>query len=246
MITAQNTWTATSGLLSSSCIIKGWKSLGAKVVIVASNSRCVQDWMYRYLEPYVSKGYAFYLIDNEADFTVLAERTSTVMAFIEDIFFGDKTIGRLEYIHKKHQKIHPVVFSASGLSAGTAARYVRWGKCSYLSLRDSEWEIKEALEAVFRKEQSVPSYLQNRIDEYSRLKDIEPYLTHREIEIVRYTAEEKTAKEIAAILMVSEKTVKNHLVNIYEKFGIHKMVGVLKLAVRKGILPMNEIMTYTV
>jgi DNA-binding NarL/FixJ family response regulator len=219
--------------------------LGVKVVIVASDSKYIQDWMYRYLESYTARGYAFYLIDNEADFTVIAERAGTVMAFIEDIFFGDKTIGKLDNNRKKYHKIHTVLFSASGLTADVVARYVHWGQCSYLPLRNNEDEIKEALEAVFRKEQSVPSYLQNCVDEYGRLKDIEPYLTHREIEIVRYTVKEKTAKEIATILMVSEKTVKNHLVNIYEKFGIHKIVGVLKLEVRKRILPMNELMTYT-
>ena len=30
--------------------------------------------------------------------------------------------------------------------------------------------------------------------------------------------------------------------NVYQKFGIRNMVGVLKLAVSKGILPLEEIM----
>jgi DNA-binding CsgD family transcriptional regulator len=46
--------------------------------------------------------------------------------------------------------------------------------------------------------------------------------------------------------MVSEHTVTNHLCNVYRKFGTRNRVEVLKLVVSKGILPMDELMTYTV
>jgi DNA-binding CsgD family transcriptional regulator len=115
-----------------------------------------------------------------------------------------------------------------------------------LSLRDSDQKIRECLEGVFNKRRVVPSFIRNGVDAYSRLPDIELYLTHREIEVVRCIAEEKTAKKTASCLMVSEKTVTNHLASIYQKFGIRNKVGVLKLAVSKGIIPVDELMTYTV
>ena len=169
-----------------------------------------------------------------------------MMAFIEDGFFGERTIGRLDYIRRQYPKSRLVLFSASRVPPDTAAHYLCWSLGSYLSLRDSEGEIRECLEAVFERRQAVPSYLQGRVEEYTHLTDIEPHLTHREIEIVRYAAEGKTAKETAAALMVSQRTVTSHLCNVYQKFGVHNMVGVLKLAVSKGILPVEEIMTYTV
>jgi DNA-binding NarL/FixJ family response regulator len=199
--------------------------------------------MYGHLESYAAKGYAFYLIENESDFFALAGNVDTTAAFIEDIFFGDKTIGRLDHIRKRYPKLRRVVFSASGLPVKAAARYASWGHCGYLSLRDSDEAVGESLEAVFRKQETVPLYLRDSIDEYDRLRNIEPYLTHREIEIVRCAAEGKAAKETAAVLTLSEKTVRNHLCNIREKFGIHSMVEVLKLAVSKGILPVDELMT---
>ena len=70
-----------------------------------------------------------------------------------------------------------------------------WSLGSYLSLRDGEGEIRKAVEAVFGKRQVFPSYLRNNVDEYGRLLDIEPYLTHREIEIVRCIVAGKTAEE---------------------------------------------------
>jgi DNA-binding CsgD family transcriptional regulator len=51
---------------------------------------------------------------------------------------------------------------------------------------------------------------------------------------------------VAETLIVSEHTVTNHLCNVYRKFGTRNRVEVLKLAVSKGILPVDELMTYTV
>jgi DNA-binding CsgD family transcriptional regulator len=219
--------------------------LGAKTVIVASDNRSVQEWLYRYLEPYEAKGYSFYLVEREVDFFRICKEADTVMAFVENIFFGERIVGRLDYVRKQYPKLRLVLFSASHLPLGTAARYVCWSLGSYLSLRDSEKEIRETVEAVFGKRKAVPSYLRDHVDEYSRLPDITPHLTHREIEIVRCTVEGKTAKETASVLMVSLRTVQNHISNIYRKFGIRNIVGVLKLAVSKGILSVEELMAFT-
>ncbi len=46
-----------------------------------------------------------------------------------------------------------------------------------------------------------------------------PALTERESEIVRLIAEERSNRDIAALLHLSEKTVKAHVTNILRKFG---------------------------
>ncbi len=244
MVIESNTRTTTSNLVPA-CICRGRRGMGAKMVIVASDSRDVQDWLYRYLEPYGLKGYAFYLVESEDVFSEYVGKIDTVMAFVEDIFFGEKTIGMLDNIRKQYPKLKLALFSASVLPLGLAARYLYWSMGSYLSLRDSEKEIREAVEAIFGKRLAVPSYLIGCLDEYGRLPNIKPHLTHREVEIVRYAGEGKTGREIASVLMLSWRTVRNHISNIYRKFGIRNMVGVLKLAVSKGILPVEEIMSFT-
>ena len=244
MIAESNTRTATGNLVSA-CICRGRRGMGAKMAIVASDNRSVQDWVYRYLEPYGLKGYAFYLVENEAVFSEYTGKADTVMAFVEDIFFGEKTVGMLDNIRKQYPKLKLALFSASVLPLGMAVRYLYWSMGSYLSLRDSEKEIRESVEAIFWKRLAVPSYLKGCLDEYGRLSDKEPRLTHREIEIVRCAGEGKTGREIASVLMLSRRTVRNHISNIYQKFGIRNMVGVLKLAVSKGILPVEDIMGFT-
>ncbi|MDR0760987.1 MAG: LuxR C-terminal-related transcriptional regulator [Treponema sp.] len=85
-------------------------------------------------------------------------------------------------------------------------RYVCWSHGNYLSLRSGEKEIRESLEAVLSGRRAVPQSLWESVDEYSRLPDFEPYLTRREIEIVRYIAEGRTAWEAAEVLTISEHT----------------------------------------
>ena len=240
MITESKTRTIMDNL-EVPCLYRGQKKLGAKMVIVASDNKSIHDWIYRYLEPYELKGYSIYQVENECHFTENAGNSDSVIAFVEDIFFGEKTIGRLDYIRKQYPKMRLVLFSASILPKEVIARYIYWSMGSYISLRDSDTVIKESFDTVFRKQQAIPSILRDSLDEYSRFPDKKPYLTHREIEVVRSATKGKTAKEIAAVLMVSEKTVQNHISNTYAKFGVRKMVGVLKLAVTMGILSVDEL-----
>jgi len=235
MTTACTTKTIT-GNLASSCICKGQRGINTKMVIIACDNRNIQEWLYRYLKPYEEKNYAFYLIENESSFSDYAGKSDTVMVFVEDAFFGDRTIGKLDYYGKQYPKLQMTVFSISDLSLNTAASYIFWSRGGYISLRDSDEEIKETVEMVFNMRKAVPSYLRNIVDEYDHIPDKKPYLTHREFEILRYIVRGNTAKKTAYILMLSLRTVQNHISNIYDKFGVRKMAGVLKLAMAMGIL----------
>jgi DNA-binding CsgD family transcriptional regulator len=76
------------------------------------------------------------------------------------------------------------------------------------------------------------------------IPEIPPHLTARECEVIRLVAREKKNEEIASLLKISEKTVNNHLNAIREKFGKRNAVGILRLAVSKGIVPVEELMGY--
>jgi DNA-binding CsgD family transcriptional regulator len=221
-------------------------ALTRRGIIVASSEGRVYDWLCDYIMPYEDNRYSVRHAGTEDDFDVLAGKQRMVMAFIEDCFFEDKALGRLNRVHKQYPKLRLILFSVSAVSPGMIVRYVSWSHGSYLSLRDGEKEIRESLEAVFSGHRAIPLFLWETVDEYSHLPDVEPYLTRREIEIVRCIAEGRTAGETAEALTVSEHTVTNHLGNVYRKFGTRNRVEVLKLAVSKGILPVDELMTYTV
>jgi DNA-binding NarL/FixJ family response regulator len=62
-------------------------------------------------------------------------------------------------------------------------------------------------------------------------------LTARERQIVQFVSEEKSNKEIAAILGISARTVESHRLNIMRKLSVDSVVGLVKYAIRKHMIP---------
>jgi LuxR family transcriptional regulator, activator of conjugal transfer of Ti plasmids len=61
-------------------------------------------------------------------------------------------------------------------------------------------------------------------------------LTDREVEILKWTVEGKTAWEVGKILKISERTVNFHLQNVMEKFGVHNKTHAASKALHMGLL----------
>jgi DNA-binding NarL/FixJ family response regulator len=61
-------------------------------------------------------------------------------------------------------------------------------------------------------------------------------LTPREEEVTKLIAEGNTSKEIAALLVLSEKTVERHRANILEKLGLRDRVDLTRYAIRRGLI----------
>src|SRR5690606_36072985 len=61
-------------------------------------------------------------------------------------------------------------------------------------------------------------------------------LTKREEDILRLIVEEKTTKEIAEELCISEKTVENHRTNMMLKLEAKNMAGLVKSAISRGLV----------
>lgn len=61
-------------------------------------------------------------------------------------------------------------------------------------------------------------------------------LTERELEILRLIVKEYTSEEIALQLHISKRTVDNHRFNILQKTGCRGTVGLVKYALRMGII----------
>ena len=69
------------------------------------------------------------------------------------------------------------------------------------------------------------------------------YLTKREIEVVRLLADENTTEEIAQKLFVSTHTVESHRKNILSKIQAKNVVGVIKFALKTGILELDFLLS---
>jgi DNA-binding NarL/FixJ family response regulator len=61
-------------------------------------------------------------------------------------------------------------------------------------------------------------------------------LTPRELEILKLIAEGHTSEEIAAMLVISKKTVDRHRANVLEKLGMRNRVELTRYAIRRGLV----------
>jgi two-component system NarL family response regulator len=61
-------------------------------------------------------------------------------------------------------------------------------------------------------------------------------LTPREIEVLKLIASGSSNKEIAAALVLSEKTVKNHINNIFSKLHVYDRSQAMLYAIRQGLV----------
>lgn len=67
-------------------------------------------------------------------------------------------------------------------------------------------------------------------------------LTDREVEVLRLAARGRSNKEIAEQLVVTPKTVGNHIEHIYSKIGVANRAGAALFAMRNGLIPETELL----
>jgi len=111
-----------------------------------------------------------------------------------------------------------------------------------LVLKESPPDVLlECVRSVHRGEswierETVTRALRTALDREATTRRGDDALTPREIEIVRMVAQGLRNKAIAERLAISDGTVKVHLHNIYEKFGVDGRLELLLRAQQKGLI----------
>jgi DNA-binding NarL/FixJ family response regulator len=108
-------------------------------------------------------------------------------------------------------------------------------------LKDSQASaIVSSLLAVVAGERVMASAVANRVLEMltgvTTPKEFYDGLTAREVEILKMLATGMANKQIAYKLKISEKTVRNHVSNMYQKLDIYDRSQAVLYAVRKGLV----------
>lgn len=110
------------------------------------------------------------------------------------------------------------------------------GADGYVLKRSTQNELMEAIEKISGGEVFVSSLVTKFLVEDIRYPSIDSLLSDREREIIKLVVEEKTTKEIAAALFISEKTVETHKTNIFRKTETSSAVGLTKFAIEHGLV----------
>jgi two-component system, NarL family, response regulator YdfI len=123
-------------------------------------------------------------------------------------------------------------------------RGLRAGACSYLLKDTSRQTLFATLRAAARGEVLLRPEVLARVLSHTEPATPNPVktpeagitLTEREQEVLTAVARGERSKEIAAHLLISERTVKAHLASIYNKLGVDSRAAAIALAAQRGWL----------
>lgn len=131
------------------------------------------------------------------------------------------------------------------LSMHTSEEYVllalRAGASAYLIKDSATSELELALNSVMRGETYLsPAISRQVVDGYVQRVGsgigADP-LTPRQRDVLKRIAEGRSTKEIAFDLNLSVKTVETHRAQIMERLGIRDVAGLVRYAIRSGLVP---------
>ena len=115
------------------------------------------------------------------------------------------------------------------------------GALGYI-LKDADSRVLiEAVRSVYNGQTYIqPSMANELVSEYKRIKsgndDPRNLLTDREVEVLKLLARGMLNKEIANALYISEKTVKNHISNIFRKLDVQDRTQAAVYAIKNRIV----------
>ena len=115
---------------------------------------------------------------------------------------------------------------------------LRAGVTGYVLKTRATSELVHALRAVCRGEMYLTQSISRTVVQAFLMKDSFPErpLSDRERQVLQLVAEGKTNKEIASLLGISVNTAESHRTNLMEKLDIHDTAGLVRYALRNGVI----------
>ncbi len=192
------------------------------------------------------------LVEQLNDVTVVAEAKDghEVLALVSthhpDVVLMDITMPGMNGFEaalrlKKEQPQIKIIILSMHASEEYVLQALRAGASGYLVKDSAPLELGLALQAVARGETYLsPPISRQVVDSYMQRvgQSDQPLmmLTGRQREILQLIAEGGSTKEIARKLNLSVKTVETHRAQLMERLDIHDVAGLVRFAVRHGLI----------
>jgi len=148
-------------------------------------------------------------------------------------------IRAIRQIKDRHPQVKVLALTESDDEADVRAAALA-GAIGYIVKSVKAAKIAEAVRAAHAGQgwldPSVTAYLLHDYRRASQESPAGPALTQTELRVLQLVAGGQTTVEIAEELFVAEKTVKNHLANIYRKLGVKNRSHAVSEGYRQGLL----------
>jgi DNA-binding NarL/FixJ family response regulator len=122
-------------------------------------------------------------------------------------------------------------------------RALKAGAAGYVVKRSAAKEVVEAIRAVHAGQRYLsPRVADVVLEDYTDERQDDPLarLTAREREVLQLLAEGRTGAQIAERLSLSQKTVETYRARLVEKLGIRDLAGLVRFAIQKGLVSLDE------
>ena len=175
----------------------------------------------------------------------LAERLRPDVLVLDLMMPGLSGLEVLRVVRQRSPGTRVVVLSMHSNNAFVVTA-LRDGATGYVLKGSEEAHLLDAVrEAVAGRRHLSPPLTERALDAYidqMRSAPLDPHdtLTAREREVLQLAAEGRTGQEIGARLHVSPRTVENHRANLMRKLGLKNQSDLVRYAVRRGIIPLEE------
>jgi DNA-binding NarL/FixJ family response regulator len=186
------------------------------------------------------------LFDLEDDLTVVGEAATpdeavaTVGRLRPDLVLMDLQLGRagngadVTQIIRSLPGPPPVLILTNYDTDGDIIRSIEAGASGYLLKGAPPDELLLAVRSAAAGESALAPPIATRLLE--RMRTPQTSLSTREIEVLDRVAAGRSNGEIARELVITEQTVKSHLVHIYTKLGVSSRTAAVSRARERGIL----------
>jgi DNA-binding NarL/FixJ family response regulator len=170
----------------------------------------------------------------------LAERERPDVVLLDIAMKGMNGLEAAARFRELHPGIKVIILSMHA-SEEYVLQALRAGAAAYLIKDSATAELEIALRSVMRGETYLsPAISRQVVEGYVQRVGAgtgEDPLTPRQREVLKRIAEGRSTKEIAFDLGLSVKTVETHRAQIMERVGIRDVAGLVRYAMRTGLVP---------
>lgn len=181
-----------------------------------------------------------------------AEAVEQVMALSPDVVLMDVTMPVMDGVEatriiKDFKDAPPVLALTIHEGPDYFFQMLQAGAAGYVPKRAAPADLLQAIHVIAQGNVFLePSVAKELVADYlTRVhqggeKESYDGLTNREREVLTLIAEDETNQGIANLLEISVKTVERHRENIMSKLNLHSRTELVKYALRKGLISLDD------
>jgi DNA-binding NarL/FixJ family response regulator len=200
-------------------------------LLIADDHQLILDGLLSVVKTNFPDSDVYTAINKAELFEIL--KSNAIEILIQDVKFGEYHASDFMDEIKSEFPTTKVIFLTS-VSDSVSITKLGQSVDGYVLKSESLEEIIRAIKAVNMGEKYFSEQSKAKIEQL--IPDTDIVLTRREKEVLEVIMQEKSTKEIAEILSISEKTVELHRSNLFVKLNVKNLTGLIKKTIALNLI----------